>query len=52
MTDMRKDTLIEAHIRMILVMKEKTKEGETIPFDRTDLECSSEIDGNKDRVID
>ncbi len=47
---MRKSSLIEAHVRMILVTTEETKEGEVIPFSRTDLECSSELDGDNDRV--
>ncbi len=50
MTDLRKTSLIEAHFRMILVMKKKTKEGEEIPFGRTDLECGSDLDGDNDRV--
>ena len=50
LTDLRKSSLIEAHVRMILVKTEETKEGEVIPFYRTDLECSSEIDAENDRV--
>ncbi len=50
MTDMRKRTLIEAHVRMILVRREQTEEGEVVPFNRTDLESGSELDGSNDRV--
>ncbi len=35
---------------MILVTTEETREGEVVPFSRTDLECSSEMDGDNDRV--
>ncbi len=50
-TDLRKYSLLEAHVRMIVIRKEKTDEGEEIPYQQTDLECGSEIDGSNDRVL-
>ncbi len=49
-TDLRKTPLIDCRARMVLVMKSETKEGEVIPFDRTELECSSELENANDRV--
>ena len=50
-SDLRRASLLEAHVRMIVVRKEKTEEGEVIPYQQTDLECGSEIDGSNDRVL-
>ena len=50
-SDLRRASLLEAHVRMIVVRKEKTDEGEVIPYQQTDLECGSEIDGSNDRVL-
>lgn len=36
---------------MIVIRKEKTEEGEVIPYQQTDLECGSEMDGSNDRVL-
>ena len=47
---MRKVSLLEAHIRMILVHRAETDEGDVIPYHRTDLECGKELDGTDDRV--
>ncbi len=50
-SDLRKYSLLEAHVRMIVIRKERTAEGEDIPFQQTDLECGSEVDGSNDRVL-
>ena len=36
---------------MIVIQKEVTDEGEEIPFQLTDLECGTEVDGENDRVF-
>lgn len=50
-SDLRRASLIEAHVRMIIVRKEKTEEGEIIPYHQSDLECGSDLDGSNDRVL-
>jgi len=50
-SDLRRYSLLEAHVRMIVIRKEKTEEGEVIPYQQTDLECGSELDGGNDRVF-
>ena len=50
-SDLRKSSLLEAHVRMLFVQKEVTDEGEVIPYYQFDLECGSEIDGTNDRVF-
>ena len=50
-SDLRKSSLLEAHVRMLFVHKEVTEEGEVIPYYQFDLECGSEIDGGNDRVL-
>ena len=47
---MRKISLLEAHVRMLLVHRVETDEGDVIPYHRTDLECGKELDGTDDRV--
>ncbi len=42
-SDLRRYSLLEAHVRMIVIRKEKTEEGEIIPYQQTDLECGSEV---------
>ncbi len=49
-SDLRKYSLLEAHVRMIIIRKEKTDEGEIIPYQQTDLECGSEVRTNKSAV--
>lgn len=43
LTDMRRYSLLEAHVRMIYVHTVETEEGEKVTFHRQDLKCSSEI---------
>ena len=50
-SDLRKSSLLEAHVRMLCVKKEVTEEGEVIPYYQFDLECGSELDGSNDRVL-
>ena len=50
-SDLRKSSLLEAHIRMLFIHKEVTEEGEVIPYYQFDLECGSEINGENDRVL-
>ena len=50
-SDLRRSSLLEAHVRMLFVKKEITEEGEVIPYYQFDLECGSELDGTNDRVL-
>ena len=50
-TDLRKSSLLESHVRMVVIQKEITEEGEIIPWQQSDLECGSEADGTNDRVL-
>lgn len=50
-SDLRKSSLLEAHVRMVCIKKEITEEGEVIPYQQSDLECGSESDGTNDRVL-
>ena len=50
-SDLRKSSLLEAHVRMVCIKKEITEEGEVIPYQQSDLECGSESDGSNDRVL-
>ena len=51
-TDMRKYSLLEAHVRLILIKKIITEEGEVLRFARKDLLISSELDNTEnDRVF-
>lgn len=49
--DLRKSSLLEAHVRMVIIKKEVTDEGETIPYQLSDLDVTTEIDGENDRVL-
>ena len=49
--DMRKSALLEAHVRMVIIRKEVTEEGETIPYQLSDLDVTTEVDGENDRVL-
>lgn len=40
-SDIRKYSLLEAHVRMVLVHDEITSEGEQIPYQQTELLCGS-----------
>lgn len=50
-SDLRKSSLLEAHVRMVCIKKEITEEGEAIYYQQSDLECGSESDGTNDRVL-
>jgi hypothetical protein len=50
-TDLRKSSLLESHVRMVVIMKEVTEEGEVIPYQQSDLECGSESDGTNDQIL-
>lgn len=50
--DLRKSSLLEAHVRMVIIKKEVTDEGETIPYQMSDLDVTTEADGSdNDRVL-
>lgn len=36
--------------QMVIIKKETTDEGETIPFQQTELECGTHIDGNNSNL--
>ena len=36
---------------MLVIQKEVTEEGEEVPYQLTDLVCTSEVDGDNDRVL-
>ena len=50
-SDLRKTSLLEAHVRMVLIHKVETDEGEVIPYQETELEAGSELDGSNERVL-
>jgi potassium inwardly-rectifying channel subfamily J len=51
-TDLRKSSLLEAHVRMIIIRKEDTDEGESIPYQMSDLDTTTEVEGSdNDRVL-
>ena len=50
-SDLRKTSLLEAHVRMILIHRVETEEGEVIPYQETELEAGSELDGSNERVL-
>ena len=41
---MRLSSLVEAHVRAILISKKVTREGEVIPYAQTELTVSSSAD--------
>merc|ERR1711971_1532803 len=49
--DLRKSALLEAHVRMVIIKKEVTDEGETIPYQLADLTVTTEIEEENDRVL-
>ena len=49
--DLRKSSLLEAHVRMVIVRKEVTDEGETIPYQLSDLTVTTEVEDENDRVL-
>ena len=40
-SDLRRYSLLEAHVRMILIHEEKTEEGEVMSYQQTELLCGS-----------
>ena len=50
-SDLRRYSLLEAHVRMVIIKKETTSEGESVPFQQEDLECGSHMDGTNERVV-
>jgi len=50
-TDLRRHSLYEAHVKMIFVSKVTTEEGETIPFNRAELQCSTEVLSNENDSV-
>ena len=49
--DLRKASLLEPRVRMVIIKKEVTDEGETIPYQLSDLEVTTEVEGRNDRVL-
>jgi len=48
--DLRKTSLLEPHVRMVIIRQEVTEEGETIPYQQSDLKLTTEIEGNNDKI--
>ena len=48
--DLRKSGLLEPHVRMVIIQKEVTEEGETIPYQQSDLKLTTEMDGKNDKI--
>ena len=49
--DLRKSSLLEAHVRMVIIKKETTDEGESVPYQMSDLTVSTEMEGENDRLL-
>ena len=51
-TDLRENSLLEAHVRMNLIKdQEITEEGLTIPYLQTELNCGVQVDGTQDYLL-
>jgi len=48
--DLRKSGLLEPHVRMVIIQNEVTEEGETIPYQQSDLKLTTEMDGKNDKI--
>jgi len=48
--DLRKTSLLEPHVRMVIIRKEVTEEGEIVPYQQSDLSLTTEIDGKNDKI--
>ena len=49
---MRLSSLVEAHVRAILISKKVTREGEVIPYAQTELTVGTDSEGEEDKRSD
>jgi len=49
--NMRHSTLIEAHVRAILISKRVTEEGEIMPYFQTELSIGTDSEGEEDQIF-
>lgn len=49
--NMRLSTLVEAHVRAILISKKVTAEGEVMPYAQTELSIGTDADGEEDELF-
>jgi len=49
--NMRLSSLVEAHVRAILISKKVTREGEVIPYAQTELTVGTDSEGNEDELF-
>ena len=48
---MRQSSLVEAHVRAILISKKVTKEGEVMPYAQTELTVGTDSEGEEDELF-
>ena len=48
---MRLSSLVEAHVRAILISKKVTREGEVIPYAQTELLVGTDSEGEEDELF-
>ena len=48
---MRASSLVEAHVRAILISKKVTLEGEVMPYSQTELTIGTDNDGEEDELF-
>ena len=48
---MRLSSLVEAHVRAILISKKVTREGEVIPYAQTELTVGTDSEGEEDELF-
>jgi len=49
--NMRHSTLVEAHVRAILISKRVTEEGEVMPYYQTEIKVGTDLDGEEDQLF-
>ena len=49
--NMRASSLVEAHVRAILISKKVTLEGEVMPYSQTELTIGTDNDGEEDELF-
>ena len=49
--NMRLSSLVEAHVRAILISKKVTAEGEVMPYAQTELTIGTDCDGEEDELF-
>ena len=49
--NMRHSSLVEAHVRAILISKKVTQEGEVMPYAQTELSVGTDSEGEEDELF-